>query len=94
MGGSPDAGTPEGPHPRVLTPREWRAYKPPLHLSDREWQVMIAVGHGLTNPQIAHLLGIGTQTVKNHVGTALAKLGAHNRIEGLIALGWIEVPER
>ncbi|WP_447726699.1 LuxR C-terminal-related transcriptional regulator [Sphingomonas koreensis] len=55
------------PHPDQLTPGEWR--------------VAEGVRHGLTNPQIAARLGIGTDAVKYHVANALAKLGFASRAE-------------
>lgn len=38
-----------------------------------------AVRHGLSNPDIARRLGVGTDAVKYHVANALQKLGLDNR---------------
>lgn len=91
---TPDVVMPGRPIPRVLTPDEWEAYRPPLHLSEREWEVMRGVGHALANKEIAGAMGISVQTVKNHVSNVIAKLGAVNRIDALLKLGWLQVPER
>lgn len=62
-------GRPRGrpPHPDILTPAEW--------------QVVEAVRHGLTNPQIAKARGISRDAVKFHVANALLKLGLDNRVQ-------------
>lgn len=51
----------------------------PLPLTAREEQVLFAVADGLNNAEIGADLFIGEQTVKSHICTILAKLGARNR---------------
>lgn len=53
-------------------------------LTDRERDVFLAIGHGLTNAEIAQTLYVGESTVKTHVGRVLAKLGARDRIHAVI----------
>ena len=53
-------------------------------LSDREREVLIAVGQGWTNTEIAERLVLTESTVKKHVGRVLAKLGARDRIQAVI----------
>lgn len=48
-------------------------------LSIREEEVSILVAKGLTNKQIADLLGISPHTAKTHVYNVLEKTGARNR---------------
>lgn len=54
-------------------------------LTDREREVLIAIGQGWTNTEIAERLVLTESTVKKHVGRVLAKLGARDRIQAVIA---------
>lgn len=54
-------------------------------LTDREGEVLRAVARGLTNSEIARELVVGVETVKTHVGNILAKLGARDRTQAVIA---------
>ncbi len=53
-------------------------------LSDREREVLVAIGQGWTNTEIAERLVLTESTVKKHVGRVLAKLGARDRIQAVI----------
>ncbi|WP_329351994.1 response regulator transcription factor [Streptomyces sp. NBC_01261] len=53
-------------------------------LSDREREVLVAIGHGWTNTEIAERLVLTESTVKKHVGRVLAKIGARDRIQAVI----------
>ena len=53
-------------------------------LSDREREVLVAIGQGWTNAEIAERLVLTESTVKKHVGRVLAKLGARDRIQAVI----------
>ncbi|MFF3330042.1 response regulator [Streptomyces sp. NPDC002888] len=53
-------------------------------LSDREREVLIAIGQGWTNTEIAERLVLTESTVKKHVGRVLAKIGARDRIQAVI----------
>lgn len=50
-------------------------------LTDREEQVLALVARGSTNAEIAGDLFISLSTVKSHVASLMAKLGARNRVE-------------
>ena len=50
-------------------------------LTDREEQVLTAIAHGRTNTEIADELYISLSTVKTHIASLMAKLGARNRVE-------------
>lgn len=53
-------------------------------LSPRELEVLIAIGQGLSNPEIAVELFLSESTVKSHVGRILAKLELRDRIQAVI----------
>ena len=52
-------------------------------LTERERQVLQLLAQGLANKQIATLLSISEHTVKFHVSSIYAKLGAANRTEAV-----------
>lgn len=51
-----------------------------LGLTSREQQLMLLIGQGFTNKQIASELQLAEQTVRNHVHRMLRKVGADNRL--------------
>ena len=53
-------------------------------LSEREREVLEAIGQGATNTEIAERLSLTESTVKKHVGRVLAKIGARDRIQAVI----------
>ena len=50
-------------------------------LTGREEEVLAAVARGRTNTEIADELYISLSTVKTHIASLMAKLGARNRVE-------------
>jgi NarL family two-component system response regulator YdfI len=84
-------------HPDALrAPAEARAAEPRggAALTPREREILEMMAEGMSNRAIASRLGISSQTVKFHVASIFAKLGASSRTEavtsgvrhGLIAL--------
>jgi len=69
----------------------------PFHpLSEREMEVLSSVVRGLSNKEIAGLLGISHQTVKNHVTAILRKFGVEDRTQAVVyALkrGWVTLKD-
>jgi len=52
-------------------------------LSDRELEVLDLLAEGMSNKLIAHRLSISEHTVKTHVASIFAKLGASSRTEAV-----------
>ena len=76
-------------------PRPYSEPGSPYHpLSNREMQVLECVVRGLSNKEIAALLGISHQTVKNHVTSILRKFSVEDRTQAVVyALkhGWVRL---
>ncbi|MFT4228850.1 MAG: response regulator transcription factor [Microbacterium sp.] len=53
-------------------------------LTEREREVFVAIGRGLTNTEIARELFLSESTVKTHVGRILTKLDARDRVQLVI----------
>lgn len=54
-------------------------------LSEREREVLLLIGRGLSNSEIATALSLAPSTVKNHVTNVFAKIGARDRAQAVIA---------
>ena len=69
---------------RVVAPEVEKllAEDPPVPaLTERQSEILEAVTRGLTNADIALQLGIGPESVKDHLNAIFSKLGAANRAE-------------
>jgi DNA-binding NarL/FixJ family response regulator len=52
-------------------------------LTEREREVLALVAEGLSNAVIAERLIVSVHTVRNHIASLSAKLGAHSKLEAL-----------
>ena len=55
-----------------------------LFLSERQVAVLKQLALGLSNKQIAHILGVAEPTIKMHISALLRALGVQNRVQILI----------
>jgi DNA-binding NarL/FixJ family response regulator len=66
-------------------------------LTQRETQILNYIADGNSNKQIAHILEISEQTIKNHVSSILRKLNANDRAHAAVMAirrGWISAEEK
>ncbi|MGA4845859.1 LuxR C-terminal-related transcriptional regulator [Streptomyces sp. G5(2025)] len=57
----------------------------PVALAPREVDVLACVAAGVTNAVAAQRLGLRPETVKGYLRSAMRKLGAHTRLEAVVA---------
>ena len=53
------------------------------NLTPRQAEVLRHLSAGCSTAQIAHLMGISSETVRNHIRHLLRALGAHSRLEAV-----------
>lgn len=56
-----------------------------VQLAPREVDVLVCVAAGATNAVTADRLGLRAETVKSYLRSAMRKLGAHTRVEAVVA---------
>ncbi len=67
-----------------------------MPLSPREMEILQYITRGASNKEIAHILGISRQTVKNHMSSILRKLAVNDRTQAaVLALrrGWVRLED-
>jgi len=61
-----------------------RQDKPRGHLTERELEVLRLMAVGYRNSQIAELLHVTEQTIKNHIGSIYSKLSVKTRVKAVL----------
>lgn len=67
-----------------------------IPLSSREIEVLEHIAHGSSNKEIARILAISDQTVKNHITSILRKMAVKDRTEAVVYAirhNWIHVDQ-
>lgn len=67
-----------------VAPRKKPQIDPRVVLTERELEVLVQLGAGLSNYSIGRILGIGETTVKTHVSRVLSKLGVSSRLQAAL----------
>ncbi|MGW1023651.1 response regulator transcription factor [Streptomyces sp. NPDC002577] len=84
-----DGAVPPGARTAALTPGACgaapAAREPSVSLAPREIDVLVCVATGATNAIAADRLGLRPETVKGYLRSAMRKLGAHTRLEAVVA---------
>jgi len=65
-------------------------------LSPRETEILKYIAEGTSNKRIAYALGIGEQTIKNHITSIMRKLNANDRTHAVVLAmrkGWLNIEE-
>ncbi|WP_407271639.1 response regulator [Radiobacillus sp. PE A8.2] len=69
---------------KMMTSFRQQTSKPHEQLTERELEVLMCIGDGLTNQEIGDKLFIGIKTVKTHVSNILSKLGVNDRTQAAV----------
>jgi DNA-binding NarL/FixJ family response regulator len=69
----------------AATPGPLSATAPRIRLTPRELDVLACVAAGATNAAAGYRLGLRAETVKAYLRSAMRKLGAHTRLEAVVA---------
>ena len=65
-------------------------------LSPRETEILRYIAEGNSNKRIAYALGIGEQTIKNHITSIMRKLNANDRTHAVVLAirkGWLKIED-
>jgi DNA-binding CsgD family transcriptional regulator len=83
--------------PRVVAALPERRAADPPSLTPRQGEILLLLAAGRTTAQMAELLGLSTETIRNHVRAVLAQLGARSRLEAVLVAhrdGMLELPQQ
>lgn len=80
---------------RELAVRGTTRPRPETSASPRQLEILRLVAMGMSNDEVAEVLGISRQTVKNHMTAIMRILGARRRGQAVVAAvkaGWLRPP--
>lgn len=66
--------------------------RPPSELTPRQAEVLRHLAAGCSTRQIAEIMSLSTETVRNHIRAVLRRLGVHSRLEAVASArsrGWL-----
>lgn len=69
---------------KMMTSFRSQQNRPHEQLTERELEVLMCIGEGLTNQEIGERLFIGIKTVKTHVSNILSKLDVNDRTQAAV----------
>lgn len=69
---------------KMMSTFRGNSHKAHDELTERELEVLICIGNGMTNLEISEKLYIGIKTVKTHVSNVLGKLGVKDRTQAAV----------
>lgn len=69
---------------KMMTGYRGEQNKPHDDLTERELEVLLCIGNGMTNLEISEKLYIGVKTVKTHVSNILSKLDVNDRTQAAV----------
>lgn len=67
--------------PETFDHPELASVRCPIHLSDREQQILRLIVEGYSNPQIAADLHLSVSTIKTHIRGIMNKLVVKSRVQ-------------
>ena len=85
--------SPPGPTPRTGRAEDDALAARLRSLTPQQLRVLMMMGEGRANKQIAYELNVSEATVKAHVSAVLSKLGVENRTKAVLAVGRFELGE-
>ncbi len=80
----PNAAPIEGPHASKIPPAFANDGRSPMALTKTEIPVLVLLGTGMSNKEIAAKMVCSVKTIKNHLNAIFQKLEVSNRTEAVV----------
>jgi DNA-binding NarL/FixJ family response regulator len=78
---------------KLVTPQERDFASRLRKLTPQQFRILMLLGKGLLNKQIADRLNISEATVRTHMTAIFKKLGVNNRTQAVISTGYLDVED-